>query len=573
MASHNPHNESGPEDNLFGDPEEDRSEPLEPESLIARERKKAKLEVEDLEPRILLSASWVDGDTSTPIGGPTADYDIGTGDGADDVMDALGGDDELYGMGGSDELFGNTGSDLLDGGDGDDILQGGVGNDTLIGGAGTDTADYSDQTGAVTVDLTVTGPQDTGAAGFDTLSGMEAVIGGSGDDTFSFTSPTDGDVFTVDGGSGGNTVDLTGYASSEIAFSEGSAIVDMGGGESFTVNYTNVGELQFSDVTIDVTAGDDAPIAMPDSATAPTGSPVIIDLTSNDIDPEGGTLQVLDLTNPTNGTVVDNGDGTVTYTSDPGFEGVDSFDYVVDDVAGTTGYWRLDGDATATVGGVDGVVNGTTTIEGAHGDALSFDGTDDHVLIPDVTLSTEFSVSFEFRIDDNSGPLFQYIYSHGDVNAASSLNIFLNEASHGTDPNVLRTVIRDANDTLDNSALQFDISGIVGDGEWHTYTLTAGAEGSTVYLDGVMQNSDATRGTEGVDPDGELYLGAREDLAADRYYSGDLDSLRLFDHSLTASEVDDVHTGGAQAASVTVTVNASPVANAVRTRAWMRVPW
>ena len=560
MTRHNPQNESGSEDDFFDDLaddlfeglEDEVSEASEPESLIESERKKAKLEVEDLEARILLSASWVDGDTSTPIGGPTADYDIGTGDGADDVMDALGGDDKLFGMGGNDQL---------DGGAGDDILQGGAGDDILIGGTGTDTADYSDQTGAVTVDLTVAGPQDTGAAGFDTLTDIEAVTGGSGDDTFSFTSPTDGDGFIVDGGSGANTIDLTGYASSAAVFDDGSLTVDMGGGESFTVNYTNVDQLLFSDVTIDVTAGNDAPIAMPDSATAATGSPVVIDLTSNDIDPEGDPLQILDLTNPSNGTVVDNGDGTVTYTSDPAFEGVDTFDYVVDDVGGTTGYWRLDGDATATVG-VDGVVNGPTTIEGSKGDALSFDGADDHVLIPDVALSTEFSVSFEFRVDDNSGALFQYIYSHGSITDFNSLNIFLNEASHGTDPNVLRTVIRDANDTLDNFALQFDISGIVGDGQWHTYTLTAGAEGSTVYLDGVMQNSDATRGTDGVDPDGELYLGAREDLSADRFYSGDLDSLRLFDHSLTASEVDDVHTGGAQVASVTVTVNASPIANA-----------
>ena len=66
--------------------------------------------------------------------------------------------------------------------------------------------------------------------------------------------------------------------------------------------------------------------------------------------------------------------------------------------------------------------------------------------------------------------LFQYMYSHGDINGTNSLNIFINEASHGTDPNVLRTVIRDENDTLDNQALEFDISGIVGDGVAHLYT-------------------------------------------------------------------------------------------------------
>ncbi|MCP3916959.1 MAG: DUF4347 domain-containing protein, partial [bacterium] len=256
MTRRHPQNEQRPEDDLFGDPQDESSEASEPESLIESERKKAKLEVEDLEPRILLSASWVDGDTSAPIGGPTADYDIGTGDGADDVMDALGGDDELFGMGGADQLFGNTGSDLLDGGEGDDLLQGGAGDDTLTGGAGTDTADYSDQTAAVTVDLTLTGPQDTGAAGFDTLIGVEAVTGGSGDDTFSFTNPNGGDAFSVDGGSGANTIDLTGYASSEITIDNENVTVDIGDGESFTVNFTNIDQIQFSDVTLDVTQGE-----------------------------------------------------------------------------------------------------------------------------------------------------------------------------------------------------------------------------------------------------------------------------------------------------------------------------
>ena len=69
--------------------------------------------------------------------------------------------------------------------------------------------------------------------------------------------------------------------------------------------------------------------------------------------------------------------------------------------------------------------------------------------IPDISYGTEFSISFDFKLDDNSGSLFQYLYSHGDVNAFNSVNVFLNEASHGTDPNVLRTVIRDGDDTLD----------------------------------------------------------------------------------------------------------------------------
>ena len=50
--------------------------------------------IETLEPRIMLSATWVDADIGDPIDGPTEGNDIFTADGnVDDIVDALGGDD------------------------------------------------------------------------------------------------------------------------------------------------------------------------------------------------------------------------------------------------------------------------------------------------------------------------------------------------------------------------------------------------------------------------------------------------------------------------------------------------
>ncbi|MCU7886615.1 MAG: DUF4347 domain-containing protein, partial [Candidatus Thiodiazotropha sp. (ex Lucinoma annulata)] len=193
-------------------------------------------------------------------------------------------------------------------------------------------------------------------------------------------------------------------------------------------------------------------------------------------------------------------------------------------------HWKLEGDAVDSVGSADGTITDATTVTGWDGDALRFDESSDYVTIPDVAMNNDFTVTFQFKVDDNTGSLFQYIYSHGDINTTNSLNIFINEASHGTDPNVLRTVIRDADDTLDNTALEFDISTIVGDGEWHTYTLTVEAGvGSTVYLDGVVKNTD-TRGGGGFNPSGNVYLGARYDLDVDRMFGGDLDDVKIYDH-------------------------------------------
>ncbi|KUR70896.1 hypothetical protein AQZ52_13855 [Novosphingobium fuchskuhlense] len=78
-------------------------------------------------------------------------------------------------------IVGNAAANVLTGGAGDDTLSGEAGNDTIDGGAGIDAAVYASATAAVVVNL-VTGKA-TGAAGSDTLIGIENVVGGAGADT------------------------------------------------------------------------------------------------------------------------------------------------------------------------------------------------------------------------------------------------------------------------------------------------------------------------------------------------------------------------------------------------------
>jgi hypothetical protein len=113
----------------------------------AAESKKATFTTDILEPRILMSATWVDANTDQQELEATQGDDIAHGSNLDDVLNGLGGDDTLFGnsgndqlLGGSgdDDLFGGQGNDLLDGGSGNDHLEGNVGNDTLSGGEGND---------------------------------------------------------------------------------------------------------------------------------------------------------------------------------------------------------------------------------------------------------------------------------------------------------------------------------------------------------------------------------------------------------------------------------------------------
>ena len=81
-----------------------------------------------------------------------------------------------------------------------------------------------------------------------------------------------------------------------------------------------------------------APTANPDSASVDEGASVVIDLAGNDTDPDNA----LDLTSivitsgPSNGSVVVNGDGTVTYTHDGSETVGDAFSYTIRDASGAT---------------------------------------------------------------------------------------------------------------------------------------------------------------------------------------------------------------------------------------------
>jgi hypothetical protein len=79
-----------------------------------------------------------------------------------------------------------------------------------------------------------------------------------------------------------------------------------------------------------------APVAVDDNATTVNGFPVQIDVLANDSDPDDDPLTVTSVTDPPNGTAVNNGDGTVTYTPNCGYFGIDTFDYTISDGQGGT---------------------------------------------------------------------------------------------------------------------------------------------------------------------------------------------------------------------------------------------
>ncbi len=111
------------------------------------------------------------------------------------------------------------------------------------------------------------------------------------------------------------------------------------GTDSFEYTVCDNGISQMCDtatVTIevlDVTTGNNPPVANNDTATTEENTPVDGSLLPNDFDPDGDpiTINTTPIINPLNGTVVINSDGTFTYTPIDGFVGEDTFTYEICD--------------------------------------------------------------------------------------------------------------------------------------------------------------------------------------------------------------------------------------------------
>ena len=133
-------------------------------------------------------------------------------------------------------------------------------------------------------------------------------------------------------------------------------------------------------VTVTVNPIDDLPVAVDDTASTDEDTPVNIDVLANDTDIDGGLKEVESFTQPANGIVTKNLDGTLKYEPNANFNGTDSFTYTLnggdsadvvvtvnkvnDAPVGVDDTYNTNEDQTITVNASNGVLKNDTDIEG-----------------------------------------------------------------------------------------------------------------------------------------------------------------------------------------------------------------
>jgi glycerol uptake facilitator-like aquaporin len=144
------------------------------------------------------------------------------------------------------------------------------------------------------------------------------------------TQPANGAVVLNPSTGSGQTITYTpdaDYNSSDSA----------GAGDTFTYTVNDGhGGTATAAVSVTVNPVNDEPVAVGDNETTNEDTPIVLEVLANDTDVDGDTLTITAITTPTLGSVVNNGDGTLTYTPAAETAGTDSFSYTVADGNGGT---------------------------------------------------------------------------------------------------------------------------------------------------------------------------------------------------------------------------------------------
>lgn len=212
--------------------------------------------------------------------------------------------------------------------------------------------------------------------------------------------------------------------------------------------------------------------------------------------------------------------------------GVAEAQTVVDD--GLVLYWSFDaadvnGDTVSdVVGGNDGtLIGGPTVGEGKRGDGLVFDGSDDYVEVPEISLG-DFTIEAWFQATSAPGTWCRIF----DGGVASAGDVFIT-------PNHGRTG-GDLGFSIETGA-EFGSGVMIAVGDWYHMAATydKGGEGMALYVNGELKGTNVynTNSFEDWASPQNWYLAKAN--WGDPFFPGIIDEFRIYDRPLSQDEVEN----------------------------------
>ena len=344
-------------------------------------------------------------------------------------------------------------------------------------------------TDTATVTVTVTAVNDAPVAVDDSDSIAED--GSSTVDVLANDSDVEGDTLTVVSvtqGAGGSVVD---NGDGTVTYTPNP---DWNGIDSYTYTVSDGADSDTAVVTVAVGAVNDAPVAVDDSDAISEDGSSTVDVLANDSDVEGDTLTVQSVSQGANGSVVDNGDGTVTYTPNPDWNGSDSYTYIVTDglLTDTAMVWVTVvavNDAPVTVDDGDGIPeDGSSTVDVLANDS-DVDG--DTLIVQSVTQGSNGSVvvngdgTVTYTPDPNWNGVDSYTYTVTDGALTDTATVTVTVGAVNDAP----LAVDDSDGILEDASSTVDVLANDSDVEGDTLTVqsvTQGVNGS------VVDNGDGT---------------------------------------------------------------------------------
>lgn len=255
-------------------------------------------------------------------------------------------------------------------------------------------------------------------------------------------------------------------------------------------------------VTITITPVNDTPIAITDTATVAENGNITFNIRDNDSDPEtnNNNLIVTNLSTPLNGVVINNNNGTVTYTHDGSETTNDSFTYTINDST-------IDSNAVTVtiivtpVNDLPVATNDSQTL--AENGSATFDirvnDTDTETTTANLTVSI-LSLPTNGNVTNNNNGTVTYTHN-GSETTNDSFTYTITDASGGTNigtvtlnitpVNNVPVAIADSTTVDENSSTTFNIRNNDSDAETDTSNLII-TNVSAPLNGAVINNNDGT---------------------------------------------------------------------------------